>query len=204
MTITTSTNEVLFNSTLYEMPDYWPFKVINATFGDKNMYLQANVPGIYEAINTLSDREKEIILLRFKDEMTLKDIGNRFGISQERSRQIIAKALRKLRHPSRFKFMLATSRADYDEIKERLKFAEATIAKLQADEPTKNVLELSIEDVAFSYRAFHCLHQANINNIADLSTMTVKDLLKIHNLGTTTAREIVYKLKSFGINIPEE
>lgn len=60
---------------------------------------------INEVIETLTAREKKVLELRFglKDgrERTLEDVGKEFGLTRERIRQIEAKTLRKLRHPSR-------------------------------------------------------------------------------------------------------
>jgi RNA polymerase primary sigma factor len=59
---------------------------------------------IAEALDKLSERERRIIVLRFGLEdgkfRTLEEVGREFGITRERIRQIEAKALRKLRHPS--------------------------------------------------------------------------------------------------------
>ncbi len=59
---------------------------------------------IVEALNKLTERERKIIVLRFGLEdgrfRTLEEVGREFGITRERIRQIEAKALRKLRHPS--------------------------------------------------------------------------------------------------------
>ncbi len=58
-----------------------------------------------EMLDDLSEREREVLRLRFGLEdghaHTLEDVGRRFGVTRERIRQIEAKALRKLRHPSR-------------------------------------------------------------------------------------------------------
>lgn len=56
---------------------------------------------IDEQLDTLCDREKRSLIARYYDEMTLEAVGKKFGISTERIRQIIAKALRKMRHPTR-------------------------------------------------------------------------------------------------------
>ncbi len=57
------------------------------------------------ALDTLTDREKKILKLRFGildgSAKTLEEVGNVFRVTRERVRQIEAKALRKLRHPSR-------------------------------------------------------------------------------------------------------
>ena len=58
-----------------------------------------------EVLSTLSDREARVLRLRFGLEdgraRTLEEVGKEFNVTRERIRQIEAKALRKLRHPSR-------------------------------------------------------------------------------------------------------
>ena len=60
-----------------------------------------------EVLQTLSDREARVLKLRFglegNKQMTLEEVGKVFGVTRERIRQIEAKALRKLKHPSRRK-----------------------------------------------------------------------------------------------------
>lgn len=60
-----------------------------------------------DVLHTLTDREKRVLELRFGIEdgrpRTLEEVGKEFGVTRERIRQIEAKALRKLRHPSRSK-----------------------------------------------------------------------------------------------------
>ena len=60
---------------------------------------------IAEVLETLTEREEKVIRLRFGLEdgksRTLEEVGQLFGVTRERIRQIEAKALRKLRHPSR-------------------------------------------------------------------------------------------------------
>lgn len=60
-----------------------------------------------EVLSTLSEREAKVLTLRFGldggQQRTLEEVGKVFGVTRERIRQIEAKALRKLRHPSRRK-----------------------------------------------------------------------------------------------------
>ena len=62
---------------------------------------------LMEVLDTLTDREKKVLTLRFGLEdgraRTLEEVGKEFNVTRERIRQIEAKALRKLRHPSRSK-----------------------------------------------------------------------------------------------------
>ena len=64
---------------------------------------------VNEVLETLTPREAEVLRLRFglKDgtPQTLEDVGKAFNVTRERIRQIEAKALRKLRHPSRSKHL---------------------------------------------------------------------------------------------------
>ena len=90
----------------------------NASFGDLIEDKSAENPmeeasssvlkeKISEVLGTLTDREREVLEQRFglKDgySRTLEDVGSQFGLTRERIRQIEAKALRKMRHPSRKK-----------------------------------------------------------------------------------------------------
>ncbi len=64
---------------------------------------------VRNALGFLSDRERQVLEMRFglmdgKDH-TLEEVGKEFGVTRERIRQIEAKALRKLRHPSRSKVL---------------------------------------------------------------------------------------------------
>ena len=60
-----------------------------------------------EVLGSLSDREQRVLRMRFGLDdgrpRTLEEVGREFAVTRERIRQIEAKALRKLRHPSRSK-----------------------------------------------------------------------------------------------------
>ena len=62
---------------------------------------------LWDVLNTLTPREEKVLKLRFGIEdgrtRTLEEVGKEFNVTRERIRQIEAKALRKLRHPSRSK-----------------------------------------------------------------------------------------------------
>ncbi|HRN78185.1 MAG TPA: RNA polymerase sigma factor RpoD [Candidatus Dependentiae bacterium] len=67
--------------------------------------------GVREELKTLTPREEKVIKMRYgidyASEHTLEEVGKDFSVTRERIRQIEVKALRKLRHPSRSKRLLA-------------------------------------------------------------------------------------------------
>ena len=70
---------------------------------------EENKETVINILATLSDREKEVMVMRFGLEddnpKTLEEIGQHFGVTRERIRQIETKALRKLRNPIRSKML---------------------------------------------------------------------------------------------------
>jgi RNA polymerase primary sigma factor len=78
-------------------------------------YEQEFLPDLAQVLASLSKQEQEILSLRFglRDgvELTLEDVGARFNVTRERIRQIEQKALRKLRHPTRFRQLQELSEA---------------------------------------------------------------------------------------------
>jgi biotin operon repressor len=62
---------------------------------------QVEPQAIAKGMSDLSDKAKHILQLRFWDNMTYEQIASEMGVSRERIRQIEAKALRQLKHPTR-------------------------------------------------------------------------------------------------------
>lgn len=56
---------------------------------------------VSKAISTLTPREQEVLRMRFEDDLTLEECATRLDVTRDRVRQIEAKALRKMRHPTR-------------------------------------------------------------------------------------------------------
>ena len=88
---------------------FYPENIYCVVFGKPDF---PNLPSDAEEtleylMGTLSQSEADLLMLRYRDGMTYAKIGESYGsLSGERTRQIIAKASRKLRHPSRSKILL--------------------------------------------------------------------------------------------------
>ncbi|WP_339736324.1 RNA polymerase sigma factor RpoD/SigA [uncultured Sunxiuqinia sp.] len=75
---------------------------------DRSLMMESLAKEIERALATLTERESDIIRMFFGigcQEMTLEEIGERFGLTRERVRQIKEKAIRRLRHTSRSKLL---------------------------------------------------------------------------------------------------
>lgn len=81
----------------------------NSSTIEENLELEANHQIIESVLSTLSNREADIIRMRFgidQDKpMTLEEVGQHYGLSRERIRQVEMKAMRKLRNPLRTKIL---------------------------------------------------------------------------------------------------
>ncbi len=75
---------------------------------DRGLINESLATEVDRALDTLTDREKDIIKYFFGigcSEMTLEEIGEKFGLTRERVRQIKEKAIRRLRHSNRSKIL---------------------------------------------------------------------------------------------------
>ena len=74
---------------------------------DLELHMNSLEKEVRDALETLKDREKEVIKMYFGIDreyaLTLNEIGEEFGLTRERVRQIKEKAIRRLRHRSRSK-----------------------------------------------------------------------------------------------------
>jgi len=80
----------------------------DAPVADRMLMNESLSREIDRALSTLTDRESDIIKMFFGlggQEMTLEEIGDKFGLTRERVRQIKEKAIRRLRQNSRSKLL---------------------------------------------------------------------------------------------------
>ena len=80
----------------------------DSPIADRTLINESLSTEVERALSTLTERERDIIKLFFginTQEMTLEEIGEKFGLTRERVRQIKEKAIRRLRHSSRSKLL---------------------------------------------------------------------------------------------------
>lgn len=135
----------------------------------------------YVLTTFLTTRELAIIFMRYDAHMTLDDIAGEHGITRERVRQIINKAVRKLSRASTFEFLslgvqgVITKRADQN--------LEITRNKTLPTTP--------IEELDLSCRAYNCLTIFGAKTLGDIMTLDLDAFAKRRNVGAKTLDEIV-------------
>lgn len=162
--------------------------------------------GIEVAILTLTNREAEVIKQRYKENKTLKAIADYYEVTEERVRQILNKALRKLRHPNVIKY-IELGLEGYINSQYTKGYSDGYIKGLndaksgdKATQKSDMFFQNNLESVELSVRAYNCLKQAGVNTIGDLLEFDdIESIYNIRNLGKKSAVEIARKLSDFGI-----
>ena len=176
-----------------------------------------------KAVHTLTEREEKVIRLFYEDNFTKEEIANEIGRSVERVRQIKAKAMRKLSHPSRHGYMVfgdgyyCSRKAAYEDVYNNAVAAakQREIDKLDLmiterkaviatdspyiPRPFKGNDDINVLDL--SVRSYNCLWRSGIHTINDLLGVTVEELSKVRNLGYKSYNEIVSVLEKYGLQL---
>lgn len=83
--------------------------------------------------------------------------------------------------------------------------ADATgLMKQNVDDSKTKALEMSIDELEFSVRAYNCLKRANINTLQDLTQKSENEMMKIRNLGKKSLKEVIDKVKEMGFSFRNE
>ena len=69
------------------------------------------------------------------------------------------------------------------------------------DDKKEKVLEMTIEELELSVRAYNCLKRAGINSVAELVQRNQEDMMKVRNLGRKSLEEVEQKLQELGLGL---
>ena len=176
-------------------------------------------------MSRLTDREKAVIRMRFREQMTLREAGAGIGTSPERTRQIEQKALRKLRYPYGAScYILKHGAKAYVEMRIREevekqvaeqtaavkaayqdKLEKLSIESLPEIEDCTTRLLTKIEDLDLGVRPYNCLRRSGVTNVKELIERfpTLDDAWKIRNLGRKSLDEISQAVGRLGLRWPK-
>ena len=181
----------------------------------------------------LNGREKFVVLSRYKERRTLQDIAKEINLTRERVRQIEVSALWKIKKVKNIfcddfdeylqvqNQYLEKKQELYNKINELETLIQNVDFLLNNDETTMKDIKVFVEkfkevdqsfvlknynivDLDLTVRSYNCLKRAGIDTVEKLSQLTIKNLLKIRNLGKKSAKEILEKLRELNIELREE
>ncbi|MBO5421280.1 MAG: hypothetical protein J6A67_04980 [Clostridia bacterium] len=164
---------------------------------------------------TLTEREGRVLDMRYKRYMTMAAIGEEYGLRAERIRQIEAKAVRKLRHPSRSRYILMGMEGYINylrdtAVEERLREYKKEIISLEKKiaeltdteyEEEKNELENApLAELDLSVRTFNILYRAGYSTVKELLDADAEKIVSLPNLGLKNFSDLIDVLseKGFG------
>lgn len=197
-----------------EYPKNLLYAVRGALEDDEPTELTPDVlAGIEYALSTLKERERYILVERYKGKRTLRSIGEDLGVKPERVRQIVNKAERNLRHPRNTAFMTIGVigyikkvnaieyergyKKGFDEGYEQgMKDAPNGVVRAGM---SVTLASLPIEVLDLSIRAFNALKRAGYNSIGDIVPLTHREMIHIKNLGPKQRGEVAAGLHRYGL-----
>lgn len=208
------------NVDIGEAEEPWPYNLMGKVFGEKwgEVISEDQISGINSALDELTEREKDSVLRILRDGMTLKKAGAEHGVTVERERQILGKALRKLRAPHRAALMrygkegfeersrLAQSRkelereyAEISELKSKILSEKEEIGDLISRKgiipDTENNPEMNLEQMDLSVRSYNCLYRHGCKTLLDVVNLAEnRELMNVRNLGRKSAEEILSRI----------
>lgn len=165
----------------------------------------------------LTEREHSVICLRFMQNMTYYEVGEVYGVTRERIRQVEQKALRKMLRPACKEILrMGFYRWTLAEIEKQAANRAVEIvtefkrawAEQHADEPvepqgpedpTADMLNQQIDWLDLSVRSYNCLKRANVNTVRDLTERTRDSMMFVRNMGRKSLEEIERKLNDLGL-----
>ena len=187
-------------------------QVFKAEYDGGDAYTQ----GIQSAIGTLGDREQIMLENYYRHGRTYVQMGNEFCLSGQKARQIVQKALLKLRHPSRSRNMsIAQVAKDRDMYKDKLAEANDTINELSklaaslskgisTNEELQAILvkqETCVCDIGLSRQAKGALLRASKQTVKSILSITTWDeLCGIRNFGVKSRGEVLVKMRELGFH----
>lgn len=168
----------------------------------------------------LNKRETEVIILRYRDDKSFREIGTELSVSGSYANQVYKKAMHKLLYlPYLEKYMcildssfqtykremewkLGTQERLINAMKKYGKFPDWFAEEIGLIPMTAQNRE--IEELDFTVRTFHCLQRANIRRVSQLLCMSENDFMAVRNFGQRCLNEVIDKIHSIGLKMQWE
>jgi DNA-binding CsgD family transcriptional regulator len=146
----------------------------------------------YVLLTALSERQRKMLPMYYRDGKTLQEIGKCYCLTRERVRQIIEKSIQKLRVGRHREFLKYGVLGTITRLKARVGGPQA-----ETDTPTYK----DIRNLGLSARSRNSLWQAGIFSVGSILKLTPFELARVRNLGSKSYAEIVTVLESEGYDV---
>ena len=169
-------------------------------------------------LSTFTEREQFLLKMYYEEGHSLADCSIAVSITRERVRQILAKCVRRIKHPSQLNLILYglegfEKRSSLALRKEELAYAEKELDEMEKElARRRRVLEedvtskllserrgvVTLSDMCLTVRSFNCLYGAGCRTLQDVCDKAQSGtLLQIPNLGRGSLNEILQKCKVY-------
>ena len=208
----------------------YPANLIEAALPNKEDLASIDLNKLSDWLSHLSERERDLIKMRYEDGRTLSAIGEEYGVTKARVHQMEKRALRKLRHPVSLKSFRSKM---YDEHEATLKKLQNENAELRhqyvqlrsytnslheaiakelpsltriirllptAYDAENSVSNVLIRDMGLSVRSTHSLLRSGYATAFDIEKLTFDEISQIKNLGERSINETRDRLKELGFS----
>ena len=148
------------------------------------------IVGLEYALSQLTERERQILSMRYQERKTLKQIGEVIGVTGERIRSQEHRGIYRLRKPPLLGY---------------IKYGKAAYEKLIDEKKAKKEKEynergfnIPLEELDFTVRAFNNLKKIGCDTVADIVDLSEEKILSVNSLGVKARIEIAQKLETLG------
>jgi len=185
----------------------YPYNLLH----DLDMQGRAEFPGFDEsrldkALETLSEREQQVIALRYKNGLTFDKMSHALGVSRTRAKQLVQKIIVKLRHPMYYNEILGLN-LDYEAHMAAIKTEEEKLNGILAEIKERigsGSLAASwreftpIAELGLSVRSYNVLTKAGCETVFDVrNLMKRQSISELRNAGKKTEEEVRTTIRKF-------
>ena len=188
----------------------WPYNLAEVILGSdafSDIMTTDQADGLQYLLDKhISEREKDILLMRFKNEMTLEEISKIVHVGRERVRQIEARAIRKLRHPAHANYIrnglkgednrraLKNLEIAYERECSNLEHAikEKQEAKAKIEEATRDIKKIELE----TSMDICSMDLSKLDDSIDELDLSVRAFNCLHRKGIETIGDILELIKT--------
>ena len=155
--------------------------------------------GLQYAVSQMKVRDSMILLCRYEDKMTYKEIGERFSITGERVQQLVTKGVRKLRHPMRYSYIVW----GYDAYNQMLAEKRKQVERLKKEDIEKSgddILQIDLAALQLSIKTWNILNRIGIRTIGELINVLEKGQEELQiRMGNRCFSDMIYSLEELGL-----